>query len=315
MPRTNVSNNAEVYIKRERVFVDPEGRDRTRSKSQSSFVFPLNNLYEEVQGIELVEFNVTGSILRTFYATEGSHMGNNKVDIYMEDTATGTNTLSFTLEMPSATYDTTAELAAALQTQLNAQMDAQGDAFHNTSNDVEWTVTVSATENVLGATNVLIFTVEDNSVADSIEANFLFGTGANKREAAWKVLGFSEGVDTAVFSLGGTNYYSPVPAFSPTLRPFRYVDVFVDQFPELRPVARLFITGEGSYVRERVVQKGTRLLDTPVKNIQNMNIRLTLANERPIPSVIQHGVDLVFDIFVVSQEQKVPGWLQQSFEF
>lgn len=313
MPLESTGAPGEQYIRRVRIHVDPDERDRTRSKSQFSFLYPLNNLYEKVIGIELVDYNVRSGIQRTFVEREGQIPGNNKVDIHMEDVATGLQVLDFTLTIPS---ETLSDPLNNLSGYLNDQMDAQGHAFHNTGAGVLWTVTTETDPNPLGQDSTLQFQVEAGAVANTIEANFLFGTGANVGDSAAEVLGFPAGVDTAVFvDATGTIQYYPIPTHQPTAYPFRYLTVNVREFPELKPLATIFLTDNTSYSLSREGMHRTRLLHDPVKRMEEMRIDLTLADGRSPVTEFCSGVDLVFELLLVAPETTVPGWVEQQFRY
>ena len=305
------------YIRRVRIYVDPDLRDPNRSVDQFEFLLPLDNLYEKVASIELVSYNVRRSIQRTFMAQVGTGpAGNNIVDIHMEDVATGLEVLDFALVIEEADYVNGADLAAALTTQLNTQMDAQSHAFHNTGNTVVWTVTFDPDPNILGMDDALVFLVEEGAVADTVQANFLFSSGRNSSSNAAKVLGFTED-DTLVFASGGNTFYNPVPTHTPVLTPFRYLDVFIKEFSELLPVGRVWLTPpETHFFPEVSLAHDTILLNSaPKHRIEELRFDLRLPNGRKPAAEICAGIDLVFDLLLISHEHHIPNWVQQRLEY
>lgn len=314
MPLQSSHAHGKEYIRRVRVYVDPDERDRGASRSQFSFIFPLKNIYENVIACELVDYTVRSRLQRTFVEETGGLPGNNMVDIHMEDVATGLEVLDFTLVIPPETF--TAPLAS-LTSLLNTQMDAQGHAYHNTGNGVVWTVTTLDTQNAKGQDGALQFKVERLATPDTIEASFLFGSGTNRRNSAAAVLGFEPGVDTAPFTDAlGTTWYYPVPDYTTTVTPFRHLNVFVREFPELAPLATIALTSTTDYsVNRQETPHNTRLLTEPVATLDQLRVDLTLPDGR-FPTTEQCGaVDLVFDLLMLSPETSVPRWLKQQFKY
>jgi hypothetical protein len=309
MPLEHGPPSGAVYLRRVRVAVDPEERDRGRSADQFDFVVPLREPLQNVVSIELVDYNVRQTLQTTF--RDGV---NNRADVYMEDTATGLQTLSFTVSFSEYVRDaqrSATTLAAQLTSELNEQMDAQGHAYFNTGNTVVWTVSVLAAANARGVSQALLFTVEEGAVADTVIARFLFGSGASRVASAAPVLGFAD-EDTDVFAAGGTTYYTPVPGFLPQVTPDRYLDVFVEQAPELAPVARVFLTDDANFERQRGAVKRARFLVDPIRRLDQLRVRLTLPDgSRPV-APLAAGVDLVFELLAVAAEDSLPPWLQQG---
>lgn len=301
------------YIRRVRLHVDPDERDRTRSPSQFSFLYPLKDEYEKVVACELVDYNVRTRLQRTFVERTGDYPGNNHVDIHMEDVATGLQVLDFTLVIPPETL--TAPLDN-LSTLLNNQMDAQGHAYHNTGNGVLWTVTTLATANAKGQDGALDFKVERGATAGTIQATFLFGSGPNTRDSAAAVLGFEPGGDTAPFvDSTGTTWYYPVPQYVTTPIPFRYLNVNIREFSELAPLATIFLTNTTDYSLTREGMHRPRLLVKPARNIYELRIDLTLPDGR-YPTPEQCGaVDLVFDLLLLAPESNIPDWVEHEFQY
>ncbi len=296
----------ETYLKRVRVAVDSELR---ASGSQFDFTFELPSTYEHVASIELVDYNVSHSHQRTFRDTAPA---NNCVTVHLESTSGPPEELTFKVTFSSQTRDTaptTAEFASQLTSEFNAAMNAQSHSYFNIAGDVVWTITEQVTTNVMGVCNALDFLIYDNNNGIPVAATFLFGSVP--ADSAAMVLGFTD-ADTSVFTIGGTTYYYPVPSFIPTLVVDRYMDVFIGQFPELHPVARIFLTDDTNYTSSLLAIRDVRLLTTPVPRLEKLSIRLRLANNRIPLSYIAKGVDLVFELLLVSSETQLPSWVNQQ---
>jgi len=297
------------YLKRTRIFIDPDERT-TDSKDQFEFVLPLDNLYENVAAIELVNYNIRGSLQTTFVEQQERFPGNNIVDISLTDVATNLQVLDFSVVLSPAGYKNVEEMAKDLTLQFNTQMDAQGHAFFNSSNNVFWTITENTSVNAYNVDHTLDFKIEENLVADTIQATFLFASGTNRDNNASLPLGFTN-EDTAVFTVAPTTYYTPQPQFRPELFTFRYVDISIREFPELKPVARVYLTDKEYYSKGNTTVAAVRLLTEPVKEMEEMRVVITLPGGRKPPIEVCSGVDLTFDLIQVSNEVRIPSWTNQ----
>ena len=297
----------DTYLKRVRIPVNSELREST-SNSQFDFVFELPSTYEHVASIELVDYNVSHSHQRTFRDIAPA---NNTVTVHLASTAGAPQSLTFKVTFTPYTRDTAptiTELATQLTSEFNEAMDAQTHAYFN-STDTPWVITEKVTTNVMGVCNALDFYIFDITNTLPVAATFLFGSVPT--DSAAMVLGFTDS-DTSVFTVDGTTYYYPIPSFIPTLVVDRYMDIFIDQFPELRPLARIFLTDDTNYTSSLMAIKDVRLLTTPVPRLEKLTIRLRLPNNRIPMSYIAKGVDLVFELLLVSSENELPLWVDQQ---
>lgn len=313
------------YLKRTRVYVDTDDRDQARSKSQFDFVIELNALFENVVSLELVDYNIKRDLQQTFMSANGRFGGNTKIDVFMDDTATFSNPYSFTVTIPPRDYATVTELASDLQTLLNNTMDAGGNAFHNTGSSVSWTVTAVPTViNPDGNDRIdsLRFDVEQGAGSNTIFAQFKFFTGDNSADSAGYTLGFPEGSDSnpyIVRDLGGgaiITFAVPTVSEQVKLTNRRYVDIYSDQFPELKPISRISLEDDIDTVQNFDANDKPRLLTNPVKRLQDLRIRMVLPpDDRPPLENSIGGFDLVFDILQVRGDINIPQWVKQGLTY
>lgn len=319
--------NTSHYLNRKRVFIDSDDKIVELSRTAYDTVYDLGELYEKVQSIELVNYNIPRSIVPTFVAerfTDDGLLvnGNNKLDILMTDFPV-TISLQWTCTLAQSRFTDVTELAAYLQEALNDQMNALGDPFFNISNNVDWTVTAN---NNSGSSQFVGFNLEfrarQNGDETLITSEFLFGSGPNKDNAPWNVLGFEPGVDNGGYQ-DLTNgiltavIYDPVPDRIATVTPYRYVDVLIEEAPELAPVARIFMTDRlNRYTTNRRVINRTRLLSAnPIRKISTMRVKLVFEGGIVPPDEWDTGYDLTFDFVILSPEQTIPCWTQQEFVY
>lgn len=320
------------YLNRKRVFIDTDFRNLEQSTSEYDCVFNLDTQYEKVQSIELVAFQVPKFIVPTF-AQQKTHengtqgAGNNMLDIRLRDVPF-TRELVFSVEFPESYFTTTQELANMIPGIIEAAMDAEGDAFFNTGAGVNITTSIET----LYQGQMLRILSDIGGDQTLISMEFLFGSGANKDTSAWKVLGFMEGVDVGGQSItttfGATN--DPFPTRVPLLKPFRYLDIFIDEFDELSPIARVYLTDKYTSVDQLFAPTNNptdheshnkllapRLLSSqPLRYIQTFNMRIRFEdNIRPFEEFQRFGMDFIFDMIILSPEQSIPIWVEQRLTY
>jgi hypothetical protein len=307
-----------LYLRRERVFVDSHARDEARSRDEFTVSVPLPRAVENVQAIELVDYNVPRDIAPTFVASRPGVPGNNLLDVQMERAGTG-HTLEFTVELDTDTrYSSYEALVESVADQISDAMDAQGDAYFATSNDV----VVKRADNVAEVTTgaemgfVHIY-IEHETAPEQLNLRFLFGSGPSRGKGPELVLGFDEGEDTLVVD-AGTDFFGTGPIVEmraykiAALTPFRYVDVFVEEargaLGYSTPLARIPLVDE-SYLRAGTRTDRPRLLSRPIRRLDRLSVSLRLQGDRlPSASTSHDGWDLVFDLLVLAKRPEVPGW-------
>ena len=310
------------YLKRERIFVDSQLRDIDSSRSSFDIVFRLPKRLHNIQAIELVDYNIPTDISPTFIAAQQGLRGNNFLDVRLVNTD-GQGSIEFPVELETdRRYTTLTELADDLASQMDDAMDAQSHAYFNTGNMTFVNVSTDASEAkvdsyswvVEGEYGQLRFRVDD---ADTL-TYFLFGSGPNKEDSASTVLGFDRR-DTVIHGDNSTfNGFlmdtGPQSYHFATIRPFRYIDVFIDRMQEsLRgaPLARIPCTNN-AYIKQTTNAKQPRILTTAIPRADEFRITLKLeGGYSPVAATGTDGWDLVLDVITVQEDVEVPDWLTQ----
>ena len=320
------------YLNRKRVFIDTDLRNPDLSVSPYNCVFNLDTQYEKVQSIELVGYNIPRFILPTFVQAKThedgtTSAGNNILDVRLRDVPF-TRELVFPVEFPESYFRTSAEMTAMIPGLFEAAMDAQGDAFFNTGAGVGFTATVDTTQGREGTILVISDISGDETV---ISMEYLFATGDNKENSAWKVMGFIENQDVGGTTLAiPTAFNDPYPSRPPLLVPFRFLDIFIDEFDELNPIARVYLTDRYTIIEETYFDTGNhldhssynrlqapRLLSSePLRKIDTFNMTIRFEdNIRPFEEFRHLGMDFIFDMIVLSPEQEIPCWVEQRLTY
>ncbi len=315
-------NEHQAYIRRIRVYVDSDQR-LEGSKSEFDFVFPLTNLIENVVGIEMVGYNIKTDLQQTFIAQTSTQDGNNILDISVNDILTLSNPLTYTATIPPRNYVTVADLAANLQATLRATVVALGDPFWSSGiPEREWIVLPTNQTGTITALYIVMgygaFEIMNNAV-------FEFGTGDNRLNSGGGQLGFFTDEDTSVTIItGGRTVIRPIPVQVPQLQPFRFLDVSITDAPELETVGRIMLVDDPIVdSKTRDIDSRPRILTQPIKRMETMHVVCTMgptfhetqSKTRPPLSRSRGGIDLIFDILVIAQEQDIPSWVQQEWTY
>jgi hypothetical protein len=309
MPLQSVDSDS--YIRRVRVVVDSDKRNRVDSATPFKFVFELPNRLEKVIGVELVGHNIKRAIQKTFEGAVGvggkQFPANNYIDAIYGVTFSGNpETYAYTTVLPLRNFTSTAALATMLDAELEAQMDPNNivslDVLARNDSQVDVGPTVKFQAVASGGTN---------NVLDYLA--FLFRTGPNAHRSAARVMGFAEDRDDdGIFS-----YEANGNIFQTELQPHRFLEVRIAEFAELDPLARITLTDDFDTKPLSVdsANANVRLLTNPRKELDRIHVELTMADGRPPQQLYADasaGVDLVFDFLVLVPVSGVPRWVDQK---
>lgn len=281
---------SEGFIQVDRIFVD--SADRTAG-TVSDYRIDLDELYEDVIGIELTGFAIPSSLTPTF---RGSY--NDKFDFEL---STAAQTRQFTVTMPNFSY-TYQNVQVPYLSLVNALQQKMQTAI--------------ATDSVFGTngTNpVLIFVLADPEQRTHIlvsgtgltQFRLLFATGPNNNLLAYQVLGFDK-----------QDYSTASEIISPRrtlLEPFRSIEIYIDEFPELQPLAVIYNTNAayyGEWQNETNLTRLRLLSSSPPLRIDRLTLRIRTGGV-PVEDLLKNEHSLSFTIFHIAYEDKLPSWLNQ----
>lgn len=276
----------------------------------------ISDFTERVDGApsEVVSMELTSVIMPRCYISPFPR-GSRFLDVRLEMEADPTQTLTYTIEMPPRFYVTRKRTWDVILDTLTRQMDYQNDPNFNTSNGVSWVLETDQ-EFADGTYGASVVTAKQYD-SSTILVYFLFGSGGHADDTPWWEFGFDQGVDvggTQVLPSGDT-VLRPVPLRAVNFWKDRYVDVFVDQVPELSPHSRIFLCDPVDYInKSKKCPDGVRVLTESVHLLDVVRIRLRLANDRPIFEGANDPSSLTFDLLQVVQQGQIPSWVNQEFE-
>lgn len=199
-----------VCLYRRREHIDTNRREtEISSLGVSNPVCRLRSRIQNIQVVEMTDFNFPVDMAPTFFEGTTSTPGNNLLDVYLAKDDLS-ETLNFTVTMPHGkTYADVNVLGTDLDTLITAAMDAQSHLYFNTGNGVDITV-VTQSFNFEGFGDVDGNSPEkdaglyDISAAEGLtklHMQFLFGTGPSRGASCELVLGFDIGVDTRIITV------------------------------------------------------------------------------------------------------------------
>ena len=318
---------------RERHYVDNNERLQG-SASSFDIITGLNKHYQNVESIEVTNYNIPDDMATSFYEATPNSPGNNLLDIRVQ-TPNNSDSLEFTVTIPTDRRWTTPSnyipegqiVEAYFKTLLDDTMDAQGDAYFNTGNNIEWVVSMVSFQEYYQ----IVFELKDTTNPGTPVAQhafFLFGSGPNAGNSCERFMGFIEGEDTKVY----TSSYQWAPPFSflgnitgpagihlMQFIPYRYVDVFIQEMePNLLtnvPSARVFVSEDITYSSSRELPSRPRLMTTPLRTTDKLRVYLELEDQRLPTELSTNGWDVSLDILSLSNETTIPDWVAQRLHY
>lgn len=290
MPLIQGANDEREFLQVYRVFTDSIER---RSGTVSDYVVALKNRILDVIAIELTSFAMPTSVTPTFLSNV-----NDALDFEL---SLGPVTKTFTARMPtnSFTYQNATvpylDLVGVLQQTLNKAIFFDPDFGSGGTTPVFfWTQAMPEQITVIGTSG-------------GAQLRLLFASGTNANISCASALGFTK-VDHLV---PAGNYI--VSNFPVNLEPFNFVEVYVDELPEYKPLARIYNPASAGSVLQQdySVTRMRWLSDAPPRFLDKLTIRIRLPNGAPIEDAYKNNHSLTFSVVALSHaSEKVPAFLQ-----
>ena len=329
------SNQNGRFIQRARVFVNSNLREPLESKDGWTFTVVMPEEIHNVVAIELYQFNVPRDAGPTFsgsYDYEKALYGDFKPQ-QTRSTAKTPVLLSLPDEVGTPSFqiigntDPQSVNVAGVVGPVADYILPDGQTVQ-LINLVDWTIkadiagiTPAALSDYSIEYGLFPYTRVNQRLYSTVnpgrygEIRYEYKTGrVNPEESTANVLGFHPYRDT---SLDANEYL--IGDYIMNLRPFRYMDVFVDEIDELQPVARIPLVNEkdDNYVSSANDNPphAPRILIRTVERLRKMHIRCRLAGGIYPPTFADVGMDLVFDVYSLAPIQRMPDWLNGKQNF
>ncbi len=313
--------NGPVYLHRHRVLVSAEDAENVTQDGTNYYrlVMDVPDFPEKVEALELVDYCMPMSMVGSFMDADPTNLtfsGFNYLDIRMQDYPAVANTLEFSYKFPSRQFKNADEFSTFLAADLNSVMDEQGDLFFNTAAGVSFRVDQDQEFLYSGARGAVTISAEIGGVPDTVALYFLFTSGSNSADSAWQQLGYETQADVGgPDTINGTFLTYPMPTKYINLHTFRYVNMEIPEFPELRPHSRVYLTPTEDFRRVRQNNKGVRLIVNPPRKVERITVILTLPDGRKPNPDSRDPFYLTIDFLSLSVETQTPGWLKQYLKY
>jgi hypothetical protein len=285
---TERSESGSDFIDVRRVFVDSSERSRG---TVSDYEIMLTRGISNVIAIELTAFSLPTSLTPSFLKGV-----NDTIDFSL---TRGAITTIFTCRIPSNSYSyqnvavpyldylrvLEQSLNSAIATDPEFGATAESPAFFATAPDPE------------EKTQLYCY---------NANAKLLFGSGPNSSTAANAQLGF----DRIDYTFSNTELLSP---FRTLLEPSQRIEIFLDEFPTLQPVATIYNSSPVYYAQsQNELSARLRFLeDEQPRVLTKLTVRVRVDGE-PIEDAFKNEHSLSFSIFCFKHvDGHVPAWLRQ----
>jgi hypothetical protein len=339
------SLDAPSYVKRTRVF--PVFRESLKDNENwvpdnfsVRYEFPLDQPVQNVIGIELTNYSFDKAMIPTFVGRYKTPYPNNVITFSgklvdtVRNSARGSSTVDIEFADPTGEFTTILSFNWAALFLFSADfLSLTGFLFDS----AELVVTLFYFFVAFGAIltpPVPGFTLADYDLrSTSVNQNggenrinmwirvsatpllkgrvrFLFASGPTQSDSAHAQMGFDK-VDTTPNAV--TN--GVVGTYLANVAPFRYLDVNVREFPEFKPLARIYAKS-GTMRLPLNNNPGTvRLLQRPLQRLDSLNIDITIPGGRSPSFYSSRDHELEFEILSLEPSIDVPSWVKQKFAY
>ena len=282
------NNNNSDFIDVRRVFVD--SADRSKG-TVSDYEFPLVRAISNIIAIELTAFSLPTSITPSFLKDV-----NDAIDFSL---TRGAITKTFSCRIPSNSYSYQ-NVSVPYLDYLRVIEQSLNKAF---ASDAEFGA--SAPSPALFATAP--HPEEKTQIyCYGADATLLFASGPNSAQSAHAQLGF-ERMD---YPFNGTQLLS---TFSALLEPSRKIEISIDEFPSLRPLAVIYNSNRLYYAQsQNELSARLRFLeDDQPRILTKLTLRIRV-DGKPIENAYKNEHSLSFSIFCLTHtDGPIPDWLKQ----
>lgn len=301
------------FLRCQRLEIDPDLRLLDRSSSPFDILVELSEFAEKIAGVELSSWDVSLDLVPTIFSDnllENAALSNtdalrqnNLLDVRFQDIPL-TTTVDLTIEMQGTGYGSAEAMGESVVAYITDAMDTEDTSPFTTGDGcvVSYTVT----------NGKLSFGAEIGGAANTVNLQFLFGSGPSSGSSPYRAMGFATETNTPIITSPGP-IRGPVAGLVPYLSPLRSIDVTVDQMPELQPIKRLPVADNG-YFKLKFEKRRFLLLTNPLRNTQELRVRLLYPTGVSPPETSNRGYDLSLDLLEVEPQERVPEWVKQVLQ-
>lgn len=328
------------YIKRTRVFVDfksdslQPGERYVPQRETARYQYELPTGIQNVIGLELRSYAVRNEVAGTFVGKyfsvyPGSDLarglpvkrstvpGNMILDVELTD-ADNTTTITFPVDMEGVlsltssgtslsgiTIDPIDLLYTFLVFNIPFALLQAADPVINTST---YRTIFPFNAPFPEGTSRFLFAIREIAPPYRFgRVRFLFRSGPNEADSIHRVLGFDK-ADTTPDPV----YNGVVSPYRMNPKPFRYVDVSIDEVPEFSPHSRVYLTNNKYSIAANPAGGNVRFLKKPLQRLDRMTLSVNLEGGRTLSWRGEQSHELEFEVLSLEPTTGHPEWVHQQ---
>lgn len=261
----------EGFVQVDVVNVASEANNVTRTPNTMDIAVELEDQFDSVIGVEIENYHIP-------IATFSQFQDADKIDFRLQNAAINAGVAK----------DFTA-VVAKQPVVYNSPTWAAGDLLTNLNNAFEGAilrdpdfggiVSIIPIVDEQKLTTLICRTLSTGLALNSTQCTFLFSSGPNKATSAATVLGFDDSSDFVFtdYVVGPYTFKYAQSLYPASINRFRYLDVFVQETPELDPLYRIFLPTIRSVATALPENNSrVRLLTEPVKKLKTLHVNFRL---------------------------------------
>lgn len=332
--------NSPHYIKRSKVYVNFEARfiepdDRyVPNYDIADYEYELPIAIQNVVGIELKSYNILNEVAGTYVGrypsltplqdlTDGIPLRRSTVAgnmIFDAEITDPDNLTTFILTVDMEGVESIPTNGVNINGISQSISDIQLAMFFAiplallVANDPIvnfFTYTPVYSNNIANDQDRFTFLLQENAAPNRYATiRLLFKSGPHESDSIHRVLGFDK-VDTIPDPiLGGA-----VAPYRINTQPFRYVDVFINEFPEFKPHSRIFLNKSQFSKIRNPTSNCMRLVNQPLQRLDTLSLSLRLEGGKSLSWQSETNHELEFEIISLEPNVNIPNWVQQQIYY
>ena len=251
--------------------ISSEANNVIRKPNSMDLSVELNNIYDRVIGIEVENYHIPVSTFSQF-------QGSNSIDFRLQNTSINggiAKDFTATIAIQPIVYNSPTWAAGDLLTNLSSAFESAILRDPDFGGIVSIVPIVSERK----LTSLICRTLATGLALNSTNCTFLFATGPNKARSSASILGFDDNIDLIFldYVVGPYTFKFAESLFPAQINRFRYIDILLEQTPELAPLYRIFLPTIRSVATSMPENNArVRLLTEPLRKLKTLNISLRL---------------------------------------
>ena len=320
MPLQDIEGGGQAYLVEQDLFIDSQFN--INSGSNTDFVFKPRDVLNNVTGVEVGNIQIYQSL-------NGPLSPNSWFDIQFTTDEVVPRVFLINFQLPAMVNGTTAEeLVDLLKDSLAAALSsyfADGDWLVASARISGGQVFISI--QVKSPTFVLPFPPAPTAPVTVGFANdvrfssivLLFGSGEHADKTAAEVFGFEKIDFTMSLSVIGDPGFPEFASFNyeaeapnpPRVPDYSYIDIFIDELPELQPFFRFFPPRDDSVIHQILPARRSqfRMLTQPIRRLERLTVHVRLRGG--VVPTDAFPIYLTLRVYHIKQGYNIPDYMTE----